>query len=443
MSDRRSTDSPSLAPSAVGERVRQLRIARGLTQAEVAQDKFTKEYVSQIERGRARPTPRTLEWLAERLGVERAFLETGTSSEEADRATGLVVRAEASVASGRYEEALACLDDAGSADRMQPELALRALLAEAAARTATGEIEPALDILVRARDLAERPEFSDVDRAHVLFSMGRCRYKLSSITTAVALFGEALDLVRRSGAADDRLVSNALRWRSRCYRRQRDWQAAREDVERALELAIALGDRHEMAHAYFQASIVADRDGKWILARSHAERAMALYEEQNDRRNVGKLLNNLGALNFLLGNSEEAVEQLTSAVGVALETGSDVDAAQAESSLAQVHLRSGDLDQAETQARHALALLAGRVDFLDEIGMTNLVLGRALLGQGRLDEAEAAFAAAESSFDQLSSGGHRASAWTAQAELAVARGDIERALSLYRRAAETLQELRF
>jgi len=443
MPDRRSSESPNVAPSVLGERVRQLRIARGMTQAEVARDKFTKEYVSQIERGRARPTPRTLEWLAERLGVERAFLETGTSSEDTERAAGLVVRAEAAVAASEYEEALSCLGLAGSIDRMQPELALRALLAHAGARTARGELEAALEVLVRARELAESSVFSDLDRARVLFGMGRCRYKLSSVPTAVALFGEALELMRRSAVADDRLVSNILRWRSRCYRRQRDWQAAREDIERALELAVALDDRHEMAHSYFQASIVAERDGKWILARSYAERAMALYEEQDDRRNVGRLLNNLGAINFLLGKSEEAEELLASAVGVALETGSIVDEAQAVSSLAQVHLRVGDSERAEAEARRALELLDGRADYLDEIGNAQLVLGRALLAQARLDDADDAFAAAESTFDQLSSGSHRAAAWTAQAELAVARGDSERALSLYRRAAETLQDVRF
>ena len=54
-----------------------------------------------------------------------------------------------------------------------------------------------------------------------------------------------------------------------------------------------------------------------------------------------------------------------------------------------------------------------------------------------------ALAAAEAAFEQLSSGSHRAAAWTAQADLSVRRGDKDTALSLYRRAAETLQDFRF
>jgi len=430
--------------SAIGERVRQLRIARGLTQAEVARDRVTKEYVSQIERGRARPTARTLDWLAERLGVERAYLETGTTLEESERAAGLVVRAEAAITAGRFDEALSVVDGlADSLSGKNAELELRALLAESSVRTALGELDVALTVLERARDLAERSGFTHVDRARVLYQIGRCRYKLSSIGTAVALFGEALDLVRRSELSDDRLVASILRWRSRCYRRQRDWWAASRDVEQALELMVALGDRRGMAHTYFQASIIAERNGQWILARSHAERAKALYEEQDDRVNVGRLLNNLGGLTFMLGNSDEAVRLLKESFSIAIELGGDADAAHAVSSLAQVHLRAGDVERAEEQARHALRLLDGRIDYLDEIGNTQLVLGRALMAQARLDEADAAFAEAESAFEQLSSGSHKAAAWTAQAELAVRRADQERALTLYRRATEALQDFRF
>ena len=47
------------ARPALGDRVRQLRIAKGLTQTELAGERFSKEYVSQIERGKTRPTEET------------------------------------------------------------------------------------------------------------------------------------------------------------------------------------------------------------------------------------------------------------------------------------------------------------------------------------------------------------------------------------------------
>jgi tetratricopeptide (TPR) repeat protein len=306
-----------------------------------------------------------------------------------------------------------------------------------------GAVRESIDLLLRAREVSERPEFSDVERAEILFRLGCARHLLASNQTALALFNEALALAEGSGLPCDRLRSEILNWRSRCYRRQRDLHAAREDVERALELAERIEDPRVVANLYFQASIVADREGHWVLARSYAERAKAHYEEIADRRNLGRLLNNLGGLNFLLGKPEEAVTFLKDAFRVALDLGNDAEAAQAVSSLAQVHLRTGEIALAEEQARHALRLLEGRVDFLDEIGSAQLVLGRSLLEQGRLDEAEEAFAAADAAYEQLSSISHRAAAWVAQGDLATRRGDDRAAARLYRKAAEVLQDVRF
>jgi tetratricopeptide (TPR) repeat protein len=112
-------------------------------------------------------------------------------------------------------------------------------------------------------------------------------------------------------------------------------------------------------------------------------------------------------------------------------------------SLAQVHLRTGDPNRAEEQARLALEMLGDRVDFLDEIGNAQLVLGRALLDQDRLDEADEALGAAEQAYDQLSSASHRATVWMAQGDLATRRGNHARAAHLYRNAAEALQDIRF
>ena len=148
-------------------------------------------------------------------------------------------------------------------------------------------------------------------------------------------------------------------------------------------------------------------------------------------------------MNSGIGKPESAVGYLKRAFSVALELGSDADAAQAVSSLAQVHLGTGDVGLAEEQSRHALELLAGRDDFVDEIGNAQIVLGRSLLEQGRLDEAQQTFEEAEASFAQLSSASHRAVAWTAQGDVASKRGDTKTAATLYRRAAEALQDVRF
>ena len=144
-----SHPSPPSGPT-LGERVRGLRTARGLTQAELAGDRFTKEYVSQIELGKTRPTLQTLDWLAERLG------SIGSSSRRAHRPLSctapraVIAQAEVAIESNGYEEAIALV--AGLA-LPSPELHVRALLAESWARMYLGEVRQALALVEEARDI--------------------------------------------------------------------------------------------------------------------------------------------------------------------------------------------------------------------------------------------------------------------------------------------------
>ncbi len=429
----------------VGERVRALRVAAGLTQTELAGDRFSKEYVSQIERGKTRPTADTIAWLADRLGVDEQFLRHGVSADARSRVETRLAQAEALSEAHRDEEAVEAFRTARVEIRAlgSAELELRALAGEGWALQELGAAHDAIAVLQQARELTELPEFSDIDRADVLFRLGCCRYRISSIPSAIGLLDEALDLAEWSGLPCDVLRARILAWRSRCRRRQADYEAAREDAERALELALAVDDPRVVAGAYFQASWVAEKTGHWVLARQYAMQAREIYSELNDARNTGRLMLNLGGLQLLLGHPEQAIEHLTTSFALAVEAGSQPDAAQALGSLAAVHEHLGEHDAADEHARKALALLDGREDFLDEIGQSNLVLGRSLLERGRLDEAEECFRAADAAFEQMASIAHRTGAWVALGDLAERRGDAREAARLYRNAAEALRVVRF
>jgi len=71
--------------------VRELRVGAGLTQTELAGGRFSKEYVSQVERGKTRPSSETLAWLAQRLGTDRQYLEDGLSESDAHHVAEMFV----------------------------------------------------------------------------------------------------------------------------------------------------------------------------------------------------------------------------------------------------------------------------------------------------------------------------------------------------------------
>ena len=182
--------SARVAPAAprgsrLGERLRQLRVSAGLTQTDLAGDRFSKEYISQIERGKTRPTQETIQWLASRLGVDPTFLASGVSADERARAEAILARADALCEKKDFDDAIAEYTTALSAvvATGAVELHVRVLAGEAWARAHRGEVRVALELLEQARGIVEGPEFSDVDRAEVIFRLGCCRWNLSSIAT--------------------------------------------------------------------------------------------------------------------------------------------------------------------------------------------------------------------------------------------------------------------
>jgi tetratricopeptide (TPR) repeat protein len=342
-----------------------------------------------------------------------------------------------------FDRAIEELEETRSALRGDSRTEFSAVLHDAWETMSRGEVDEALAKLQRARALSESLTFDDTDRAEVLFRLGCCRLKLGAVANAVQLFTVALELADRSGSGCDRLRNDILRWRTRCYRRQRDWDAARADADAALELAEHLDDVRRLADSYLQASQVAERTGQLIVARFYLEHAVELLRAEGDLLDAGKALNNLGGILFLLGREDDAKARLDEAFEIALELGDDVDAAYAVSSSAQVLLEGGDAENAEARASYALELLGARRDHAGEIGGLHLVRGRALIELERFDEADEALRRADDSFRALDSPGHRARAWLAQGDLAARLGRIEDAAASYRRAAETLQDVRF
>ncbi len=354
-----------------------------------------------------------------------------------------VAAAELAVANGRYDDALERLADVSIAPAQYPDLALRSLLAGSRALMYRGALDQALALLKTAKQVTHRPGFNDVDRAEVLFRIGAVRVKRGSTSRAVNDLSLALELCARSGRPCDRLRAEIYDWRSRCYQRQRDFDAARADVEAALELAEKMGDVAAAADINFRAASIAEREGALLIARCYAEKARDLYVQVGDSASLGRVLNDLGGITFLLGEHDEAILLLKQAVSTLFDAATDVETGYAVSSLAQVYLRTGDADRAEQQSRTALRLLGGREDALDEIGNVQLVLGRSLMELGRSDEADEWFTAAEASFAGRESPSLAAAAWMARGELALKRKDTASAADLYRKAAEALQDFRF
>jgi tetratricopeptide (TPR) repeat protein len=351
--------------------------------------------------------------------------------------------AEALTRDNEHGAALEQLDALSTDVHDDPPLALRHRLATAWAEMYRGRLDVAADLLAQAEAIVQSPHFDAADRAEVLFRTGCVALKRSEVAEAVSLFTRALETNVRSARPSSLLAAEIRNWRSRCYQLRRDWDAAARDAEASLELATEAGCDLTRAHAMFQASLVAERQRQWLLARFHAEQALEIYRRRGDTLSTARILNNLGGIDFLLGDVAAAERTLEEAAATAAAAGSEADVAQATSSLAQVLLHTERPQAAREHALASLALLAGRVDFLAETGNAQLVVAKS--HGAELDSASASewLDSAERTFVELGSRSQLAAVSIARGDLARSVGDSNGAAEFYRHAAESLQDFNF
>lgn len=172
-------------PGNVGERVRNLRLTRRLSQAQLAGHDLSDSYISLIESGKRTPTPTVLRMLAERLGCTPEYLAEGVEPEQRahlevrERHAHLaLLRGDPVTAAAGFDEVIARSDD--------PDLTARARWGRARALEELGRTDDAIALFEELREQAER----DPGRASWLppvIALARCYHAVGDLGQAIAL----------------------------------------------------------------------------------------------------------------------------------------------------------------------------------------------------------------------------------------------------------------
>jgi tetratricopeptide (TPR) repeat protein len=291
---------------AIGERLRRARLAAGLTQQQLAGDRYTKAYISALENGIAKPSMAALNYLAPRLGKSASeFLS----------------------------------DPARAWARLEADLAL-----------ASGNWQGALDgYLSLLDDTQERAA-----RADLLTGIAEAYARLDRPAEAIAPATEAVAIYRSLARTGD--IARAEYWLASAQAQQDNLDEARSilrtilDRDRATpELAPDFRTRVLIAIAYTES-----HDGEPAKARAYLEEARSLAEELDIRRR-GAFLATLAGAYRNAGDLEGAIRTGLQAVALFEAAESDLDSTLVENQLALAYLALGNVEKARTAARRARA----------------------------------------------------------------------------------------
>ncbi|REE97218.1 helix-turn-helix transcriptional regulator [Thermomonospora umbrina] len=272
-------------PGNVGERVRNLRLTRRMSQAQLAGHDLSDSYISLIESGKRTPTPAVLRLLAERLGCTSEYLAEGIEPEQRAHLEVRERYARLALNAGDAATALAGFEDVieGSDD---PEPAARARWGRAEALEALGRVESAIGVFEELREQAER----DPGRASALpalVALARCYHAVGDLGQAIALGERVLARLNelRLSAGDEH--TEAGRVLLLAY-------VDRADPERAHRLGRdVLGLGHDpgftLTEAYRRASVHALEEGAVGDALYLADQALAAQDDGACTRATARL----------------------------------------------------------------------------------------------------------------------------------------------------------
>jgi len=327
----------------LGERVRALRLARGLSQAQIAGSDFSKGFISLVETGRTRVSLRAAEIIGRRLGVSASDLVGASGGANNQEQEFLVLRAEQELAAGRpavASEAAASLER-----KVTGVLRARVKRVRARALIETERSREAVRLLNEARREFEQLGHKDL-AARTLFDLARAHARLDQPGEALHYLLACERALEAREVVDRTLELQVQRLLSNTYVRLRDFAAADVRAERALAIADDISDPDALAKLYSGLALTRHEQGETETAISYARKSIELYERIDQQHAIAEMWNTLGWLYVQRGHYGKATEALGRAEAFANESHDDRLLGWITSTRADLALAKGELGQA-------------------------------------------------------------------------------------------------
>ena len=376
------------SPEAVGKRLKEARLAAGMSQRELSFPGCTAVYICRIEKGDRVPSLQVLRELARRLGVDENYLAAGAA--RVDETESLV----------------------------EADVALRLDQLELAEHLYTQTLEASTD---------------RVNRGRALGGLGEIDLHAGRLDEAIELLEESRRLLG-DGLAGYPGIVDAL---ARAYGLASEFEQAIALLEHSLQLARDRGD--DLAEARFSillANVLID-NGNLASARELLGHSLAKSEESTDPILQARLYWSQSRLHSAEANAEAASRYARMALAAIELTENISYAARAHQLLAHVELEQGNAEEALDLVDRGQAL-AARAGGADADGYFKIVRSQALAQLGREEEAIAGAMELAGAFESRPDLAGRA--YAVAADVYAQTGDRARALELYELSAELMAD---
>ncbi|ARU60306.1 hypothetical protein CBW65_03930 [Tumebacillus avium] len=356
----------------LGQRIRQLRVTKGMTQIELCKGLCTPSMISQIESDRARPSYKVLSVIAERLEVTLEKLLSALNwNLEID---SLYKMAKMMVASGAYTLAIPLLLQVVDQPAYKiPRGDIQFLLGVCYLNTQ--EYSKAEQILDEVNQTAAEKQNYDL-QAKTLHQLGLMYQRMKKHHLAIFQLEKAQDQARKGGIQDPVLLSKIwvdLGW---AHLRLGRVNQAVACFEQGTALMEGMQNCRDLADLYLQMGKICRSAGDQEKAGEYADRATALYNGLDHVSLKLKIECEAALMRTGKGGTDPVLvlDTLHSSIAQFLELREKGMAGEAYFELAKFQLEHCEIDNAVQSLEQARLLLPE----------TNLFRGRVLFLQGQV-----------------------------------------------------------
>ncbi len=357
-----------LAPI-VGLRIREARTDKGMSQKDLVGERFSKSYISSIERGKITPSLKALEYIARRLGVTVAYLLTGLHPGQPINSNGvnhhameelaepdalarwdlLLTEARVLREQHRFEQARHLLSTKVRVRQLGVEQLKQYHYALAQLGIDLEDPRAALTELEVARDLAEKTGDAET-MARVRQLGGMVYMQQGKPVQAIEQLRLALQAIETGIVRDFHFRLAVYSQLGLLHHQLGDDKEAVEMYRQALQLAEDSTNPEKLAAHYWSLALAYRESGNTTQAKTFAARSLALYESLADLRRLADLRSGFGVLMMESHQFGQAEEQFQMARQLATEHNDTVAQTVASMHLTDLYLEQNDLDRAKNHS---------------------------------------------------------------------------------------------
>lgn len=371
----------------LGQRIRQLRQSRGLTQQQLGGGKLSKSFISLVERERTKPSVETLVFFAQRLGTSvDALLGQGGHLPEMAAESLLTISRDA-VKHRDYTAATKILD---AVRYLTEKFRLDEAAREVQLQTAEVAIEqqdlPRASSALSAVQAACEHEKDYWRLGRAMMLQGWLKIRMREYPGAAEILESALVALRRARAGRDPARVQALIFLGTVLTHLDRLDSALRRYREAADAEVTRHDPVLRGRALWGFGWLSRKSGRLDDSRTYLLQARDAFESAEELSDLMLVLHNLGQLDHEQHRHREALRHFHHALRVIERLQRPRYRAAILTEIGRVHFTLGELDDAEHFGAQALAE-AQRSDDPIEAAEAQVVLGQIRLARGEVKPA--------------------------------------------------------